>query len=164
MHTWGKPSFDVHWWNTTVRLSPGLNYWSVGATQKLAYFQAKKQREKILILSFYYHDDWLLANRRFAAQGIRKDLDIYMLMPGIHYRLGHQGYYYLEVSAGAMYAYETQRATDGAFAFDKHHWLPMAEIRIGGIILRRKYYHQKFPMPEPKVRKIIGKKLKFPNQ
>jgi len=162
MHAWGKPSFDIHWHRLSARISPGLRYLSGGLTYQLAHFNAKVRQDRMLILSAYYLNDWLLNNR--GANEFRRDQQIYMLMPGIHVDLRHSGSVYLEVSAGGLYMHERLFNGDKSLKSARDYFSPMGEIRIGGVFLSRKEHVQQFPhyykkKPADKIKK---KKLKFP--
>lgn len=161
VHAWGKPSFDVHWHRLTGRISPGLYYMSGGLTYQLAFFNPKVRHDRIIILSAYYHNDWLLTNRNRSEY--RRDQNIYMLMPGIHINLNHRGTVYLEISGGPMYLHERLMADDNSVRSVRDHWGPMGEIRIGGIFLSRKEHVQQFPLKwkEKPADKIKKRKLKF---
>lgn len=161
VHGWGKPAFDVHWYNTTFRVAPGLYYMSVGLTQNIGFFSPKTRTDRILMLSLYYHNDWLLTNRR--RNEFKKNEHAFMLMPGIHVNLNHLGSIFLEVSGGVMYSHEKviNRETEASNLQDR--WWPMGEIRIGGIFLDRKERVQQFPHYYKKkpADKIQKRKLKF---
>ena len=161
VHGWGSPSFDVHWHRLCARISPGLYYMGGGATYQLAFFRPKVRKDRILILSGYYMNDWLLANRR--ANEFRKNQSIYMVMPGIHVNLNHRGTVYLEVSAGPLYLHERVYNDDKSVRSVRDYWGPMGEIRIGGIFLSRKEHVQQFPLKykEKPAEKIKKRKLKF---
>ncbi len=161
VHAWGKPSFDLIWGRLTGRIAPGLNYMSGGLTYQLAHFNPKVRHDRILILSLYYHNDWLLANKKSSE--FRRDQHIWMLMPGIHVNLDHRGTIFLEVSGGAMYQHERIFTQDKQLKSVGDHFAPMGEIRIGGIFLSRKERVQQFPhyfKPKP-VKKIQKKRLHF---
>lgn len=161
VHAWGKPSIDLHYGRLAGRFAPGLYYISGGLTYKLAFFNPKVRKDRIITLSGYYLNDWLLANRR--ANEFRKDQHIYMLMPGIHVNLDHRGTIYLEVSGGPMYMHERIFNEDKTVRSVRDYWGPMGEIRIGGIFLSRKERVQQFPWnpKKPDVDKIQKRKLKF---
>lgn len=162
VHGWGAPSFDVIWNRLTARVSPGLYYLGGGLTYQLTHFNPKRRHDRILILSGYYLNDWLLANKGPGL--VRNDQHVYMLMPGIHVNLDHRGTVYFEVSAGGMYVHERQFSKeDRNIRNVSDHFSPMAEIRIGGIFLSRKEHVQQFPFyykkkPADRVKK---RKLKF---
>lgn len=161
VHAWGAPSFDVIWHRLTARVSPGLYYLGGGLTYQLAFFKPKVRKDRIIILSAYYMNDWLLSNRR--ANEFRKDQHIYMLMPGIHVNLNHRGTVYFEVSAGGLYLHERTRNNDRSIRSARDHFSPMGEVRIGGIFLSRKEHVQQFPHyhKEKPADKIQKRKLKF---
>ncbi|MCB9231780.1 MAG: hypothetical protein H6581_08955 [Bacteroidia bacterium] len=159
LHEWGKPSFDIHKHRTTLRISPGLYYMSAGITQKIAYFSPNRRTDRVLIGSIYYHNDWLLSN--LQNKEVKKDVNALMFMPGIHVDLNHLGQYFLEVSVGYTYAWERNFDADHSVIRHRHHHIPMAEIRIGGIFLSRKEHHQTFKYYPRDVKKIEQKKLKF---
>jgi hypothetical protein len=164
VHGWGAPSFDVIWNRLTARVSPGLYYLGGGLTYQLTHFDSKRRHDRILILSGYYLNDWLLANKGPGL--VRNDQHVYMLMPGIHVNLDHRGTIYLEVSAGGMYVHERQFAReDRNIRNVSDHFAPMAEIRIGGIFLSRKEHVQQFPFfyKEKPADRIKKRKLKFRN-
>lgn len=161
VHAWGKPSLDVVYGRLTARVSPGLYYMSGGLTYQLAFYKPKVRKDRIIILSAYYHNDWLLSNR--ARNEFRKDQNIYMVMPGIHVNLDHRGTIYLEVSGGPMYMHERIFNDDKSVRSVRDYWGPMGEIRIGGIFMSRKERVQQFPWnpKTPKVDKIQKRKLQF---
>ena len=161
LHAWGKPSIDLHYGRLCGRFAPGLYYLSGGLTYQLAFFRPKSRKDRIITLSGYYLNDWLLANRR--ANEFRKDQHIYMLMPGIHVNLDHRGTIYLEVSGGPMYMHERIYNDDKSIRAVRDFWGPMGEIRIGGIFMSRKERVQQFPWnpKKPDVDKIEKRKLKF---
>ena len=162
LHEWGKPSFDVHWHNTTLRVAPGLFYMSAGITQKIAYFMPKHRFDRTIIISLYYHKDYFLTDiLRKKQTPIKNDLNIFMVMPGIHVDLNLYGDVYFEASVGMMYAYERTFPVGKENVLHQHHFWPMGEIRCGGIFLSRKEHHQHFPPVDPKNYKIKKKKLKF---
>lgn len=157
VHAWGKPSFDVHWHRLTGRVSPGLRYLSGGVTYKLAYFNPKVRKDRGIILSAYYMNDWLLNNRR--SNEFRRDQSIWMVMPGIHVNLNHRGDVYLEVSGGPLYMHERIFNDDKSIRSKRDYFAPMGEIRIGGIFLSRKEHVQQFPhyhkeKPAKKIKKV----------
>lgn len=161
LHTWGKPSFDLNWWRFTFRVAPGFYNLSVGTTYKLYYFKPRQRTDRMIILSAYYHNDWLLANKKSTE--LRSDKHMYMLMPGIHVNLNYLGTVYFEVSGGLWYTHERILNQDRQLLSARDHFLPMGEVRLGGIFLGRTEYHQDFPhkYKQPKVRKIKKVKLEF---
>jgi hypothetical protein len=161
VHAWGKPSFDLIYGRLTARIAPGLHYMSGGLTYQFAYFNPKVRHDRILILSLYYHNDWLLANKKRAE--FRRDQHLWMLMPGIHVNLDHRGTIFFQVSAGAMYQHERIFNQDKTLKSVGDHFTPMGEVRIGGIFLSRKEHVQQFPHyhKEKPAKKIQKKKLKF---
>jgi hypothetical protein len=161
VHAWGKPSFDVHWNRLTARVAPGLHYMSGGLTYKLAYFNPKVRHDRVVILSAYYMNDWILNNRR--ATEFRRDQSIWMLMPGIHVNLNHLGTVYFQVSGGMMYMHERTLSQDREVLSKRDHFAPMGEVRLGGIFLSRKEHVQQFPFYYKKLpaKRIKKKKLKF---
>lgn len=161
VHAWGKPSFDLIWGRLTGRVAPGLHYMSGGLTYQIAHFNPKVRRDRILILSLYYHNDWLLANKK--SNEFRRDQHLWMLMPGIHVNLDHRGTIFLEVSGGAMYQHERIFNQDKTLKSVGDHFAPMGEIRIGGIFLSRKERVQQFPHyhKEKPAKKIQKKRLHF---
>lgn len=161
VHAWGKPSLDLIYGRLTARVAPGLYYMSGGLTYHLAYFNPKVRRDRIIILSAYYHNDWLLANKR--SNEFRRDQNLYMVMPGIHVNLDHRGTVFLEVSGGMKYQHERIFNDDKSIKSAGDHFGPMGEIRIGGIFLSRKERVQQFPhyFKEKPAKKIQKKKLKF---
>ena len=161
VHAWGKPSFDVIWNRLTARVSPGLYYMGGGLTYHLAFFRPKSRKDRIITLSGYYMNDWLLSNRR--RNEFRKDQHIYMLMPGIHVNLNHRGTIYFEVSAGPLYMHERVFNDDKSVRSARDYWTPMGEVRIGGIFLSRKEHVQQFPhnWKKKKAKKIKKKGLEF---
>lgn len=161
LHTWGKPSFDLNLWRFTFRAAPGLYNMSIGATYQLYYFKPRQRGDRMLILSAYYHNDWLLANKKSTE--LRNDRQMYMLMPGIHVNLNYLGTVYFEVSGGLWYTHERILSQDRNLLSARDHFMPMGEVRLGGIFLGRHEYHQDFPhkYKAPKVRKIKKVKLEF---
>jgi hypothetical protein len=161
LHTWGKPSFDINWWRFTFRVAPGFKYLGFGATYKLYHFKPIQRKDRVIILSAYYNTDWLFANK--AGSELRKDQHLYMLMPGIHVDLNYLGSVYFEVSGGLMYAHERLLTQNREFISAHDHFLPMGEIRLGGIFLSRHEYHQDFPhiVKHPPVRRILKRKIEF---
>lgn len=160
LHNWGMPSFDLTRHTTTLRVSPGLWYLSAGITQKIAFFRPKHRVDRPIILSFYYHNDWLLSNRKSLE--FRKDQNVYMLMPGIHVNLDHRGMFYFEVSGGPMYVHERVMTQNKDLISRRDYWAPMGEIRIGGIFLDRKERVQQFPLKwKHKYEKQGKTRLKF---
>lgn len=161
VHAWGKPSFDLIYGRLTARVAPGIKYMSGGLTYQVAFFNPKVRHDRILILSAYYHNDWLLLGKR--KQETFRDQHIYMLLPGIHVNLDHRGTIFLEVSAGPMYQHERIFNQDKSIKSVGDHIAPMGEIRIGGVFLSRKEHVQQFPhyYKEKPAKKIQKKKLKF---
>lgn len=161
VHAWGKPSLDLVYGRLTARVAPGLYYMSGGLTYHLAFFNPKVRHDRIIILSAYYHNDWLLSARRNAE--VRRDQHIWMLMPGIHVNLDHRGTIFFEVSGGLMYQHERIFDQDKTIKTVGDHFNPMGEVRIGGVFLSRKEHVQQFPhyFKEKKAKKIKNKKLKF---
>lgn len=161
LHSWGKPSFDVTWHRLTGRISPGLYYMGGGLTYQLAFLKPKSRKDRIVILSAYYMNDWFLANRR--RNEFRTNQHIYMVMPGIHVDLNHRGTIYFEVSAGPLYMHEKIFNDDKSIRSVRDYWSPMAEVRIGGIFLSRKEHVQQFPLKykKKKAKKIKKKGLEF---
>lgn len=161
LHTWFKPSFDLHWSKSTFRVAPGLWYLSGGITQKIGWFKPRERMDRQIILSFYYHNDWALSNKR--SNDYRKDAHVYQLMPGIHVNLDHRGMWFLQVSGGLQYTHERLMTWDREFFSARDYFSPMGEIRIGGIFISRKEHVQKFPHYYKKkpVKKIQKRKLKF---
>lgn len=158
LHEWGKPSFDIHKGRSTLRLAPGLYYMSVGITQKVAWFRPKHRKDRVVIMNLAYHNDYFLSD---VKDEFKDDVHAIMVLPGLHMNLNHRGTYYFQVSAGVAYAHERWFDGSGNVFRRNNHFLPMGEIRIGGIILSRKEHHQEFYMGNPPVRKIKKSKLKF---
>lgn len=158
LHEWGKPSFDIHWHKTTLRLAPGVFYLSAGVTQQIGYFFPKRRKDRIIIISAYYHNDYFLIDLLRKGE-IKKDQNIFMVMPGLRINLNYRGTVFFETSAGIMYNWERNFPPEKDAMFVKHHVWPMGEIRFGGIFLSRKEHHQKFPRKK-KVNRIKRKKLK----
>ena len=161
LHAWGKPSLDFIYGRLTARVAPGLYYMGGGLTYQLAHFNPKVRKDRILILSAYYNNDWLLSNKR--SNEFRRDQSLWMLMPGIHVNLDHRGTIFLQVSGGLMYQHERIFNDDKSIRSAGDHFAPMGEIRIGGIFLSRKERVQQFPhyFKEKPAKKIIKRKLKF---
>lgn len=161
LHTWGKPSFDINWWRFTFRVAPGLKYLGFGATYQLYFFKPRMRKDRMIILSAYYNTDWLLANSKAAE--LRKDQHIYMLMPGIHVNLNYLGTVYFEVSGGLAYIHERMLTSDRQYIGARDHFIPMGEVRLGGIFLSRKEYHQDFPhiVKQPPADRVKKRTLKF---
>jgi hypothetical protein len=161
VHAWGKPSVDLIYGRWTARFAPGLKYLSGGVTYHLAHFNPKVRHDRILILSLYYHNDWLLANKKSAE--FRRDEHIWMLMPGIHVNLDHRGTIFFEVSGGLMYQHERIFNPDKTIRSAGDHFAPMGEVRIGGIFLSRVEHVQQFPHNYKKksASRVKSKKLKF---
>lgn len=161
VHAWGKPSFDLIYGRLTAHVAPGLKYMSGGLTYQLSHYNPKVRHDRILILSLYYHNDWLLSNKRNAE--FRRDQNIFMLMPGIHVNLDHRGTIFFEVSAGLMYQHERIFNADHSIRSAGDHFNPMGEVRIGGIFLSRVEHVQQFPhyFKEKPAKKIQKKRLHF---
>jgi hypothetical protein len=161
LHAWGKPSLDLIYGRLTARAAPGLKYMSGGLTYQFAFFSPKTRHDRILVLSLYYHNDWLLAGRRSTE--FRRDQNIWMLLPGIHVNLDHRGTVFLEVSAGPLYQHERIFDSDRSIRSVGDHFAPMGEIRIGGIFLSRVEHVQQFPHyhKDPPVEKIDRVKLQY---
>ncbi|MEM7040741.1 MAG: hypothetical protein AAF570_27515, partial [Bacteroidota bacterium] len=142
-------------------VSPGLHWLSGGLTYQLAFFNPKVRHDRIILISAYYLNDWLLNNSR--SNEFRDDQQVWMLMPGIHVNLNHRGTIYFEVSAGAMYLHEKTFNDDRTIRAKRDHFGPMGEVRIGGIFLSRKNRTQQFPhyYKRKPAKKIKKKKLKF---
>lgn len=162
LHNFGKLSLDLHKANTTLRVAPGLYFMSAGLSQKIGWFKPRERMDRQIVLNFYYHNNWLLANKSWIDY--RKDQAVYQLMPGIHVNLNHLGTIYLEVAGGLMYTHERRMSQDREVFQVGDYFNPMGEIRIGGTFLSRKEYHQTFPHYYKKkpVKKIQKRKLKFP--
>jgi hypothetical protein len=161
LYGWGKAALDLKYGRLTARVAPGLYFMSGGLTYQLAFFNPKVRKDRILILSTYYHNDWLLNNKR--SNEFRRDQQIWMLMPGIHVDLDHRGTIFLEVSGGLAYQHERIFNDDKSIKSVGDHFSPMGEIRFGGIFLSRKERVQQFPhyFKEKPAKKIQKKKLKF---
>jgi hypothetical protein len=161
LHAWGKPSLDLIYGRWTARFAPGLRYLSGGVTYHLAHFSPKTRHDRIVILSLYYHNDWLLANKKSFE--FRRDQNIWMLMPGIHVNLDHRGTIFMEVSGGLMYQHERIFNSDKTIRSAGDHFAPMGELRIGGIFLSRVEHVQQFPhyFKEKPAKKIQRKRLHF---
>ncbi len=161
VHGWGKPSLDLIYGRWTARFAPGLKYLSGGVTYHLAHFSPKTRHDRIIILSLYYHNDWLLANKKSAE--FRRDQHVWMLMPGIHVNLDHRGTIFFEVSGGLMYQHERIFNPDKTIRSAGDHFAPMGEVRIGGIFLSRKEHVQQFPhyFKEKPAKKVQKKRLHF---
>ena len=161
VHAWGKPSFDLIYGRLTARIAPGIKYMSGGLTYQFAFFNPKVRHDRILIISAYYHNDWMLLGKRSGET--YRDQHIYMVMPGIHVNLDHRGTIYMEVSAGPMYQHERIFTEGKALKSVGDHFAPMGELRIGGVFLSRKEHVQQFPhyFKEKPAKKIQKKKLKF---
>lgn len=167
VHAWGKPSFDLHYAQSTLRLAPGLNFFSIGFTQKIGFYAPKRRKDRTILLSAYYHNDWLLAPKKSPDH--KKDQQIYMLMPGIHVNLNHRGTIFFQVSGGVMYMHEVIKdREDTSIKSTRDFFSPMGEVRLGTIFLRRKYYVQQFPRGKKKHKnkkvpadRVKKKKLKF---
>ncbi len=159
LHEWGKPSFDIYWHRTTLRLAPGLYYASAGITQKIGWFKPRERKDRVIIMSFYYHNDYLLS--RLKNSNPKRDLNVFMFMPGIHVNLNYLGTIYFQASAGYTYAREKNFYPDGGDPVIRYHHLPMAEVRIGGVFLSRKEHHQVLKPPKPDVKRIKNTRLKW---
>lgn len=161
LHAWGKPALDIIYGRLTARIAPGLYYMGGGLTYHLAHFNPKVRKDRIIIISAYYNNDWLLSNKK--SNEFRRDQSLYMVMPGIHVNLDHRGTIFLEVSGGLMYQHERIFNDDKTIKSSGDHFAPMGEIRIGGIFLSRKERVQQFPhyFKEKPAKKIQKKKLKF---
>lgn len=159
LHEWGKPSFDIHWYRTTLRLAPGLYYASAGITQKIAWFKPRERKDRVIIFSVCYHNDYLLS--RIKNSDPRRDLNVFMFMPGIHVDLNHLGTIYFQASGGYTYAREKNFYADGGNQKISHHHLPMIEVRFGGVFLSRKEHHQVIKPPKKDVKKIKSRKLEW---
>ena len=161
LHAWGKPALDIIYGRLTARVAPGLYYMGGGLTYHLAHFNPKVRKDRIIIISAYYNNDWLLANKK--SNEFRRDQSLYMVMPGIHVNLDHRGTIFLEVSGGLMYQHERIFNDDKSIRSSGDHFGPMGEIRIGGIFLSRKERVQQFPHyhKEKPAKKIKKRKLKF---
>ncbi len=158
LHEWGKPSFDIIRHRTTLRIAPGLYYFSAGITQKISWFQPKTRLDRVVIMNLIYHNDWILSD---VKDEWKDDVHSIMILPGLHMNLNHRGTYYFQVSAGMAYAHERWFDASGNVFRKNNHYLPMGEIRIGGIILSRKEHHQHVIMPDPDVNKISKHRLKW---
>lgn len=162
LHTWFKPSFDIHKGRNTLRLAPGPWHMSAGIQRKIGWFQPKRRDDRQILLSFNYHNDWLLAN--IPRGEYKKDHQVYQLMPGIHVNLNHTGVWYFQVSGGLQYTHERLRSWENREIFSaRDYFSPMGELRIGGKFLHRKQHVQKFPHYHKKkpVKKIKKRKLEF---
>ena len=159
LHEWGKPSFDLHWYRTTLRVAPGLYYFSAGVSQKIAWFKPKERKDRVIIMSVYYMNDYFLSRIKNSAP--RRDLNVFMFMPGIHMNLNWLGTLFFEVSGGYMYAREKNFFPETNVKAIRNHHLPMIEVRLGGVILSRKEHHQVIEYPKKKVDKIKSTRLKW---
>lgn len=145
VHTYVKPSIDLHYSGTTLRIAPGLFFLSGGVTQRLfplkyRFLQRPPFRTRTpLILSAYYHYGWGLTGKPLNKEsGLSRDgLHLFMLMFGLHGKLDRLNRVYWEGSVGL--ASSLSMYPDG----NKLSFFPMAEIRLGGIIQLHKIYKQK---------------------
>jgi hypothetical protein len=164
VHAFGKLSFDLHKGGTSLSLAPGLFYGSVGISQRIGFYRPAIRRDRHLILSYYYHEDWLLSpiwNKRHRNP--RTDLDIHILMLGIRANLNRKSGMYVQGGLGAMYIKETLKPLPEVGKKVLHHVLPMLEFKIGGLFLQRKYPVQNFDKDDKgwlKIKIQVSKKKK----
>lgn len=161
LHCWGKPSADLHYRLTTLHVSPGLNFMSVGFTQQMAFWKSQRRDDRIMTLSFYYHDDWLISGIQKTTN--KQDIDMYQLLLGCRVNLNYRATIYMQFAGGVMRHITTTKLEDGMLNKQVKYW-PMGEIRIGGEIVRHKEHFQHNKSPIWKNRKhdrVKGVRLKF---
>lgn len=147
IHFFGKPSVDVHYWNTTFRFSPGLYYISAGITQKVAYLPAwnrkVRPKDRPIILSANYSVNYLLSDILEKQRDI--DRKIFMALIGLRYNTNWVKSVYFEFSVGAMHVNEVIKTIETEELAKRKFWYPMIEIRLGGIIVSHKEKFQVLP-------------------
>lgn len=159
LYRWGGGSFDVIYRNTTLRVAPGLWYMGVGLNQQIGHFQPKRNAGLILTANVNYLNDWGLSS--INAAEYKRGQHIYQFMPGIRYNLNHLGTLYFEIDGGLNYLHERRKSPNGEVAVSDN-FIPMAEVRLGGIFLMRRYRTQQFPHnPKHKYDRIKKRKLEF---
>jgi hypothetical protein len=159
LYRWGGGSFDVMYRNTTLRVAPGLWYMGVGLNQQIGHYQPKRNNGLILTGNLNYLNDWGLSSINSAEY--KRGQHIYQIMPGIRYNLNHLGTLYFEVDGGLNYLHERHKSPNGDVAVSDN-FTPMAEVRLGGTFLMRRYRTQQFPLnPKHKYDRIKKRKLKF---
>jgi hypothetical protein len=118
---------------TTLRVAPGLHYFSLGVSQRVGYYRSfVRRQERPIIVSVYYHRDYFLN----SINNPGREREIVMGMVGIRANLDRIQRVYCEAALGAMYVRENEAA-------DKY--FPMVEFRLGGIVQRhvKKYARRK---------------------
>lgn len=148
LHTYVGPSVDVAYHNTTLRVSPGLFFVGIGLSQKAGYFRLRNSRKLYpLVFSFYYLDDYLISDIKKKVSQVkqRRDLDIYMIMAGLHFQFDRLDRHYWELQGGLMYVEEKFYDFDGIPTPSQSYFRPMIEIRIGGILQLHQNHSQKPP-------------------
>ncbi|MCS7074348.1 MAG: hypothetical protein NZ108_07770, partial [Bacteroidia bacterium] len=130
LHTFVKPSFDVHWRGTSLRVAPGLHYASVGISQRIGYFRKRRlYHERPILVNFYYHNDWLVSDLRKSTLNPRKDVQLFMFLLGLHAKLNYLNTVYCEGGIGAMAIYEQFESVNGFPIDPKWYFFPIAEFR-----------------------------------
>ncbi len=128
------PSADVHYGPFTGRVAPGLLYMSAGiAWRPGIYIKRKDCNHLPLYTAFYYHHAWLLANTLLLRESSVRSQQIYMLLVGARYTLTPPKPVYLEFGVGVALQSERVDAGDGPGAYSRLSYLPMGELRLGGI-------------------------------
>lgn len=148
VHSYLKPSFDVHYYGATLRLAPGVYFLSAGLSIPFGYLPGQHAKKAYPLLAhFSYHNDWLLGRSRHRLDQTlqTRDLQMGMLLLGPHFDLDRLGRYYVEVSVGLAALYRRYYSFEGRTPDPRLQWLPMAEVRLGGFIYRRQYHRQYMP-------------------
>jgi hypothetical protein len=145
VHAYLKPSFDVHYRGTELRLAPGPFYLSGGLSQRIAYFKPMQRRDRPIYLHAYYHNDVFLSHllreapddggaRLTNRQGL-------MALIGLRANLNYRKQMYVEGSIGALLMIDQFSQPAGANVGPRHTFLPMLEFRLGGLFVSHKVRH-----------------------
>jgi hypothetical protein len=148
VHSYLKPSFDVHYYGAALRFAPGLHFLSAGLSLPVGYLPGQHAKRAYPLLAHVsYHNDWLLGHSRRRADQLlqTRDLQMGMLLLGPHFDLDRMGRYYVEVGVGIAALYRRYYKVEGRTPDPRLQWLPMGELRLGGFLYRRKYYRQYMP-------------------
>ena len=128
------PSADVHYGPLTGRVAPGLLYMSAGIAWRPGIYVKRKDCNHLpLYTAFYFHHAWLLANTLLLRERAVRNQQIYMLLIGARYTLTPPKPVYMEFGIGVALQSERVDAGDGPGAYNRLGYLPMGELRLGGI-------------------------------
>lgn len=150
VHTYVKPSFDLHWRGASLRLAPGLFYLSAGLTQELSRRRNVRLpylRERPVIASVYYHYGWLLNDilrKQPADVPQTRAVHLGMAMVGFKFKMDRLYSIFMEAQIGVMWRHETLYPFEGEIVKPRNNFWPMGEFRISGIPRFHKHRKQRY--------------------